>query len=601
MEYQQNIWSYVKNEPYNFTILFLSKGENITEFLNAEYKKIGIVISISSLILVFMVFSSARNTERKESKAESKKVIAQQRSNNFASISDEIRRPINTLLGALVTLSETKLDFQQNLYAVTAKKSADYLLALVNEFQDYSKITRNEFELEKIEFDLRSTVHDIAELMSAEAYKKGLEVSCLVGADVPKRVLGDVTRLRQVLINLVSYAVHNTDNGEVSLCISAEDHSERMKYIYIDISDTGNIMDQETMSQQQTMLADIDIENEGSYSSEGLGLALSKQLVELMAGEVTMRQNSLGGNTFRICLPMPVVDVVAQNKEPKSLDGKRILIVGEIENNRNALSQEFAHWGMSGAAMEEFDRVVNVLRDAVISNKPFDVCLIDVSLSSSSDKAFEVVSQIRLEFDIDELALITLTAQGVPGDANRAQKLGIQAYLTKPVSRDSMHAAMLKIFNASLEGTPEIVTKHSLKEGLTQNVHRVLVAEQDVLFNKKLVKYFSRAGLLVDVANEGLKAEIAIRNNVYDAVFVSTTLPGINVFKFVKDFRKEESTLNNSLNLSSQSNIQTPIIGLINASDGAEIEKCKKNGMDNVLMRPFDESKVNAFITQYLP
>ena len=600
LEYQENIWSYIQNRPYGFTVLLLSDGKNITAMLNSEYKKLAVVLFVGGFLLIFMVFFSTRKIHRQQIKVDRKKVITTQRSHNFASISGELRQPINTLLGSLVTLEETSLDLKQKNYANTAKRSADHLLALVDEFQDYSNISRGEFKLEKIEFDLRATIHDIAELMSAEAYKKGLEVSCLVSADVPERVLGDVTRLRQVMINLVSYAVRYTNHGEVSLCLSSDTHSQDTRYINIDISDTGGTIDQETMAQQITSFTDLDIDldNDENYSGEGLGLALSKQLIELMAGEITMRENNLGGNTFRIRLPLPVIDVVRKEAAKQDLDGKRILIVGEIENNRNALSQAFARWGMSGAAMEEFDRVVNVLRDSVISGKKFDVCLIDVSLSSSSEKAFEIVRQIRLEMGIDELAIVTLTAQGVPGDARRAKELGIQAYLTKPVSRENMHKAILRIFDSGLDQEAEFVTKHSLKEGEEKNHQRILLAEHNPDVSKHLVKYFSQTGIHVDLADDGEKAERAIKSNIYDAVFISASLKGLNVFKFVRDFRKEEDIFNSQLNGNLAEKIHMPIIAVVSVADDQMFDKCEANGISEVIQSPYEESDLNQIISR---
>jgi len=605
MEYQKNIWSFVRNKPFDFYVLFVSKGDRITGYLNSQYKKIGIIFGVSSLMLVFIVFTSTRKIQRQQGKTESKKIVTKQRSHNFASISGEMRRPINTLLGSLVTLSETDLDKKQREYARTANHSAKFLLELVNEFQDYSKISQGIFKLHEIDFDLRFTVHDVAELMSAQAYKKGLEVSCLVSSDVPKRVRGDATRLRQVLINLLSYAILKTDNGEVSLCISTEDYAQSSKMIVIDISDTGNLVDQETITQLISMFTDIDLDDEENYTSEGLGLALSKQLVSLMSGELAMRENNLGGNTFQIRLPLPVVSVVEKAEKPErkakdKLGGKRILIVGEIENNRNALSQAFAHWGMSGATMEEFDRVVNVLRDAIISNNPFDVCLIDVSLSSSSEKAFDLVRQIRQEYQADVLSLVTLTAQGVPGDASRAKKLGAQAYLTKPVSRESMLETMLRIFSGELHEKPEFVTKHSLKEGDRQSTHRLLLAEPDSMFNKQLVRFFKQAGILVDLADTGPKTEMAIKSNVYDIVLISATLSGLNVYQYIQNFRKDEAALNDSLNAHSKTRIHMPFIGILDNWDPKIAEKCKSSGMDDVIKKPFDAAKLDELVAHYL-
>ncbi len=463
VDYESNVWSFVSNDAYGFTVLFLAKGERITHALNIEYGKLAIVIFISGFALFFFRLKP-RQTLPLEEEVKKKEVIVEQRSHNFSSISDEIRQPMNTLLGSLVTLSETSMDALQKEYTATAKKSAECVLELANQIQDYGKISRGEFVLDKIEFDLRATLHDIAELMSAEAYEKGLEVSCLVGADVPKRVVGDATRLRQVMINLVGHAVRNTQSGEVSLSLSADGHQAALKYINIDISDTGNLIDQETILQQITLFSQLDFNDEATAGGKGLGLALSKHLIDLMEGEISSFENNVGGNTFRIRLPYPVVDLRKMPKTESSVAGKRILIVGEIENSQQVLSDVFAQWQMHGVAMEEFDRVTNVLREAYLSNNPFDICFIDISHSSSIEKAFELVDHIRQELSVAELAVVTLTTQGAQGDAKRARQKGIQAYLTKPLEVDTLRLTIHRVISAMSARHTELLTKHNLKE-----------------------------------------------------------------------------------------------------------------------------------------
>ena len=600
LEDKQNVWSFVFNQPYSFYILFQSNGKRITALLNEEYKKLGMVFSVSSFILVILVFWSTMRIQRTEVREESKKVMTQQRSIHFASMSDEIRPPINALLGSLMTLTETELDAKQNHYADTAKKSAECLLELVNEFQDYSRISRGEFSLEKIEFDLRATVHDISEVMSAQAYKKGLEVSCLIGSDVPRRVVGDATRLRQVLINLMSFAIKYTDHGEISISIGAEELDQKSKKISIDIIDTGNVIDQETMLEHFKMFTEPKLQEPENYTSEGLGLALSKQLVELMSGEITVAENNTGGNTFKITLPMPHVIDIEQSKPKVSLNGKRVLILGEIETNRTSLSHAFSKWGMSGASMDEFPRVVNVLRDAKMADKAYDVCMVDVSLTSSSDKAFKAVRKIREEFTEDELGIIILTVQGAAGDVRKARELNVQAYLTKPISRNTMRQTLHRVLDNRLDQSAQIVTRHSLKEGEHKYTNRVLAAEADPRVQKILAKYFTQAGYQIDFAENGHKVKAALSDHVYNMILFDTQLPQMNVFKFTEEFRKEEQIFNSALSSKSQKQVHVPIIGIVKDKNKTVIAECTNSGMDNLLSKPVSNEQIQFIIDQFL-
>jgi len=600
LEDKENVWSFIFNKPYEFYILFQTSGKRITHLLNEEYKKLGLVFSISSFILVMLVFWSTRRIQRTEVQAASQKVMTQQRSVHFASMSDEIRPPINALLGSLMTLSETEMDKKQQYYAETAKKSAECLLVLVNEFQDYSRISRGEFTLEKIEFDLRATVHDISEVMSVQAYKKGLEVSCLVGSDVPKRVIGDATRLRQILINLVSFAVKYTDHGEISICIAAEDVDNKSKNIVIDIIDTGNLVDQETMLEHFKMFTEPKLQDPEEYTSEGLGLALSKQLVEMMSGEITVSENNSGGNTFKLRLPMPHVLEVETQKPQISLTNKRVLILGEIETNRISLSHAFSKWGMSGASMDEFPRVVNVLRDAKMGDKAYDVCMIDVSLTSSSDKAFKAARKIREEFNEDELGIIILTVQGAAGDVRRARELNVQAFLTKPISRNTMRQTLYRVLDSRLDQSAQIVTRHSLKEGEHKYVNRVLAAESDPIVKKQLVKYFNKSGYQIDFADNGQKVKTAIAEHTYNMILFDVDLAHMNVFQFTKEYRKEEIAFNTALNSAPNKHVHVPIIGIVHSMDKDVVDECYQAGMDNLLAKPVSDTQIRSIVEQYL-
>ncbi len=601
IEYQNNIWSYFKNEDLNFYILFEAKGKELLLQLNHKYRTLAFVVGCGALLLLLVIFATTRRGINESSLASSNRAMNDQRSFHFSSISDEIRPPINTLLGSLSTLTEvSKLDEKQQFYVGSAKKSADYLLELVNEFQDFSKINKGEFQLEEIEFDLRTTIHDVAELMSAQAYKKGLEVSCLVNSNVPLRVIGDATRLRQVMINLISFAVEYTEHGEISIFVSSKGNDDENKTIIIDISDTGNIVDQETMLEHFKLLTDVRNYNKPSYGSKGLGLALSTQILEMMKGDIEVKENNSGGNTFAIQLPMKVGRVGEPAKPKDNLANKRVLVIGEVERNRLSLSKALGTWGMSGASMEEFSRVTNVLREAKFNNKDFRVCMIDVSLSSSSEKAFSVVKEIRKEFTESELAVIILTGQGKPGDAKIANELGVQAYLTKPLTRDTVHDSLLEVLGVTAPNAAKIVTRHTLKEGSNKGIPKILVAEFDVEDQKRLVKFFKKKGYLIDVALNGDMVDTAIKIYNYSLILLDIQLPRLDIFRFASDFRQSEQIYNQSIDIDSQSQKRVPIIAIVERSDGVEIEKCKKLGLDDLVLKPINETELDVLVQDYL-
>ena len=228
------------------------------------------------------------------------------------------------------------------------------------------------------------------------------------------------------------------------------------------------------------------------------------------------------------------------------------------------------------AGQANFSRVSNVLREAKFNNTDFRVCMIDVSLSSNSDKAFAVAKQIRKEFSESELAVIILTGQGKPGDAKTAKALGVQAYLTKPLNRDVVRNSLLEVLGVTVPNTAKIVTRHTLKEGKNKGIPKILVAEFDLEDQKQLVKAFKKQGYLVDVAVNGKMVESAVKVNNYSMILLDIRLPRLDVFRFARDFRQSEHIFNQSVDIDSESLRHVPIVAIVNRSDSVEIEKCKK-------------------------
>ena len=250
--------------------------------------------------------------------------------------------------------------------------------------------------------------------------------------------------------------------------------------------------------------------------------------------------------------------------------------------------------------MEEFPRIVNVLRDAKMADKAYDVCMVDVSLTSSSDKAFNAVKSIRKEFSEDELGIIILTVQGAAGDVKKARELGVQAYLTKPISRNTMRQTLLQVLDNRLDQTAQIVTRHSLKEDEHKNISRVLAAESDEIVQKKLAKYFNKAGYHVDFVENGQKVKSAIADHVYNLIMFDINLPKLDVLQFTKDYRNEEKVFNKALNATPDKHVHVPIIGLVKNKDKSISAQCHEAGMDNLLSKPVSDEQIQTLIERYL-
>ena len=596
VEYGQNVWSYLENEQQGYYILFQSRGQKITRVLNEEYIKICGVFFASSFILVLLVYFSTRRMQRQVLKLESEKAIHSQRSHNFASISDEIRRPLNALMGSLVTLEENDEQLKGNTYLNSARKIAVQLTELINEFTDFAKISKGEFSLQEIEFDLRTTLNDIADIMTVQAEEKGLEISCLVSSNMPARVKGDATRLRQILINLISFAIKYTHKGEISLGLSIEDGTSDKKLIHIDVSDTGNVIDQGSMLEHFNMFTDPTYYSNDEYVGEGLPLALSSELIKLMDGVISVKENNAGGNTFRVSLPMPVVEPVFATVPQDNLKGKRVLIIGEIETNRQMLSAALSRWGMAGGTMSEFKYVNKVLSEAQTSGKAYDACVIDISLTSMSDKAFELVKTIRTEFDEFSLGIVILTVQGAPGDAQIAREIGAQAFLTKPLTREGMKEVLLRIFDRKPERPAEFVTRYTIKEVAQEKLMHILVADSGVESWKNIANLFDTNQVKLDFAQDGSALEDAINNGVYNLVLIELDLPGIDSQGFVKKFRSEEASSNKAFSASGSNQIRLPIIAITQNVNTDLFRRCEENGFDDLLPKPLNQERVNYLL-----
>ena len=540
----------------------------------------GEVIGVQSIywdITEQRIAEEALLVEREELRKAKQEADAANRAKSdfLANMSHEIRTPMNAIIGMTELVLDTQVTPDQRDYLLMVQKSGEALLTLINDILDFSKIEAGKLELESTVFDPREALGDTLKSLGHRAHEKGLELAFEIHSNVPRSLYGDVSRLRQIVTNLVGNAIKFTDCGEVVLKVTCPSKSDDTAELHFLVRDTGIGIPSKKCETIFEEFEQVDTSTTRRFGGTGLGLAISSRLVELFGGRIWVESEPGRGSDFQFTACFGVVEKQAVAPGPVDsvcVEDMPVLIVDDNATNRRILNDMLQNWGMKPIVATSATEAIDRLRESHCSGSPVRLIVSDVHMPGND--GFDLAGWIRKDTQLADTVIVLFTSGTRPGDIKLREELDVAAHLMKPVKQSEMFDAIVTSLGTTAPRTP--ATEPNPSDVPTTRPLRILLAEDNLVNQRLALGVLEPHGHQITVANNGREATDLSATENFDLVLMDVQMPEVDGLEASQAIRARERS----------TGAHVPIIAMTAHAMTGDRERCLNAGMDGYLSKP---------------